>query len=71
MYMYTLGNDVIHSISQLGQTELRVELDDFEHSSRFAVYSNFSVADENSAYRLTVGGYYGNAGMQSFCFLCL
>ena len=41
---------------------LRVDLKDWENSTRYAVYQNFSVGDEASNFRLTVGGYSGNAG---------
>ena len=36
---------------------------DFENNQRYAVYKQFVVGDEKSGYKLTVGGYEGNAGM--------
>jgi hypothetical protein len=36
---------------------------DFDNNQRYAVYSQFVVGDEESGYKLTVGGYEGNAGM--------
>ena len=59
-------NDAIPSITQLGKTALSIELKDFGHNTRFALYDNFAVEDEHSEYKLTVGGYVGNAGMASF-----
>jgi len=45
--------------------KLRVELEDFEGEKRYAEYSIFSVKSGTDKYRLTVGGYTGNAGIQS------
>jgi hypothetical protein len=36
---------------------------DFVSNQRYAVYRQFVVGDETSGYKLTVGGYHGNAGM--------
>jgi len=37
-------------------------MEDFDGIWKFATYSNFSVAGEDDKYRLTVGGYSGDAG---------
>ncbi|XP_043209565.1 techylectin-5A-like [Amphibalanus amphitrite] len=42
--------------------ELRVDLWDFDGSTRHAVYSNFRVASEIQGYALTIGNYTGDAG---------
>ena len=42
--------------------ELRVDMQMFNGEKAYALYSNFSVGDENSKYQLTVQGYSGNAG---------
>ena len=42
--------------------ELRVDMQRFNGEKAYALYSNFSVGDENSKYQLTVQGYSGNAG---------
>ena len=43
-------------------TELRVDLEDFDNSARFAKYRTFKVGDSASNYTLTVSGYSGTAG---------
>ena len=42
--------------------ELRVDMQRFNGEEAYALYSDFSVGDENSKYQLTVQGYCGNAG---------
>ena len=42
--------------------ELRVDMQRFNGEEAYALYSDFSVGDENSKYQLTVQGYSGNAG---------
>ena len=42
--------------------KLRVELEDFEGERRWAEYSTFYVNPVTDNYRLTVGGYSGDAG---------
>ena len=42
--------------------ELKIVMSDFLNVSKYADYSTFHVADEASGYRLSVGGYSGNAG---------
>ncbi|KAI0230102.1 Tenascin-R [Lamellibrachia satsuma] len=41
---------------------LRIDMEDFENATRYAVYSNFSVASEDDMYRLSLGAYTGTAG---------
>ena len=41
---------------------MRIDMTDFEGESRYAKYSTFSVGSSADKYRLTVGGYSGNAG---------
>ena len=64
------GNDVLFELTKACPTELRIELEDFDNVTKYAVYRNFSVGDRESGYRLTLGGYEGTAGTY-VSFLCL
>ena len=57
-----LGNDNIHRLIASGNTVLRVELEDWDGTTAYAMYGTFEVDDESNKYRLTVGGYSGTAG---------
>eukprot|EP00057_Strongylocentrotus_purpuratus_P030541 XP_781973.3 PREDICTED: ficolin-2 [Strongylocentrotus purpuratus] len=57
-----LGNDNIHRLSRQKTYELRIDLEDFEGHTRYATYSNFSIADEVANYTLALGSYSGDAG---------
>ena len=58
-----LGNEHLHQLTAQGKYSLRINMGDFESNQRYAVYKQFVVGDETSGYKLTVGGYHGNAGM--------
>lgn len=53
---------MLHTISSVQTQELRVDMQSFNGEKAYAVYSNFSVGDETSKYKLEVNGYSGNAG---------
>eukprot|EP00057_Strongylocentrotus_purpuratus_P006381 XP_011660855.1 PREDICTED: microfibril-associated glycoprotein 4-like isoform X1 [Strongylocentrotus purpuratus] len=57
-----LGNDNIHRLSRNKTYELRIDLEDFDRRTRYATYSNFSIADEAAYYTLALGNYFGDAG---------
>lgn len=57
-----LGNDKIHTITTPKTYQLRVDLVDSRGSSYHALYTRFSVSDENNKYQLSLGSYSGNAG---------
>ena len=59
--MFT-GNTALHLMTSQSPSELRVDLGKADGSRAFAKYSTFSVAAESDAFRLSVGGYSGNAG---------
>nr|QVL22521.1 fibrinogen-like protein 1 [Crassostrea gigas] len=59
---YWIGNDLLHRLTSLKPQELRVNMERFNGEKAYAVYSNFSVGDETSKYKLEVNGYSGNAG---------
>ncbi len=53
---------MLHSITSVGTYSLRIDLEDFDNEKRYAVYDQFAVDSEKNGFRLTVGGYSGNAG---------
>ncbi|XP_018015493.1 ficolin-2-like [Hyalella azteca] len=55
------GNENIHRLSQEEDLTLRFDLWDFEGNHAVAEYDSFKLANESSAYRLSVSGYHGNA----------
>ncbi|OCT85829.1 fibroleukin [Xenopus laevis] len=57
-----LGNENVHSLTRLGQHNLRIELEDWYGVKRHAVYRKFKLASEQNKYRLTAREYQGNAG---------
>ena len=60
---FWLGLDKIHRLTAgRAQSELRVDLEDFERERRYAQYSSFRVANAYHKYRLEVSGYAGTAG---------
>ncbi|XP_066505137.1 fibrinogen-like protein 1 [Hoplias malabaricus] len=59
---FWLGNDHLHFLTSQGDYSLRINLEDFEGSQRFAVYRKFKVDNEQSHYQLEFAGYTGNAG---------
>ncbi|XP_078275843.1 fibrinogen-like 2a [Rhinoraja longicauda] len=59
---FWLGNDKIHVLTKSKNMALRIEIEDWNGVQKYAEYSQFSVADENDQYRLTIGGYSGTAG---------
>lgn len=56
------GNEKIYKLTSNGRYELRGDLRDWEGHSWHAVYKTFNICDETSKYKLTIGGYTGNAG---------
>ncbi|RUS77530.1 hypothetical protein EGW08_014714 [Elysia chlorotica] len=58
---FWLGNDNIHTITSIGQYELRVEIK-YRGESKFANYGNFSIDGGKESYTLHVGSYSGTAG---------
>ena len=59
------GNEKLSLLTMNRKYKLRIELEDFTGEKRYAEYSVFSVKPATDKYRLAVGGYSGNAGIQS------
>ena len=59
---YWLGNDVIHQITSSANYTLKIYLTDWDNVTKYAMYDTFRIADEADGYRLTIGGYSGDAG---------
>ncbi|XP_031552219.1 uncharacterized protein LOC116289432 isoform X1 [Actinia tenebrosa] len=59
---FWLGNDYIHRLTARTPSVLRVDLEDWRQTRKYAKYNTFRVDDERNKYTLTVGYYYGTAG---------
>ena len=59
---YWLGNDLIHLMTSNASYTLKIVLTDWENVTKFAQYDTFRISDEADGYRLTIGGYSGDAG---------
>ena len=56
------GNDFINILTNDGVYNLRVIVEDWQHTSRYADYRAFRIGDEDHDYYLSIWGYSGNAG---------
>ncbi|XP_021506161.1 fibroleukin [Meriones unguiculatus] len=59
---FWLGNDKIHLLSKSKEMALRIDLEDFNGLTLYALYDHFYVANEFLKYRLHIGQYNGTAG---------
>jgi hypothetical protein len=59
--VYT-GNENLHKLTKDGNYQLRVDLQDWNDTKKYALYNIFNVGDEATKYQLSVGGYSGDAG---------
>lgn len=62
LYVYLSGNANLNRLTSMGNTELRVDVINFNRKRAYAKYSVFRVANVYNQYRLSVSGYSGNAG---------
>lgn len=58
---FWLGLETLHILTETSAYELRVDLEDWNGNTAYAVYSDFSVG-AGTDYTLTVGGHNGTAG---------
>ncbi len=56
------GNRLLHELTSAREYSLRIDLEDFEGNTRYALYSNFAVGPEVYGFHLMVAGYNGTAG---------
>ncbi|KAL6081484.1 hypothetical protein STEG23_031701 [Scotinomys teguina] len=59
---FWLGNDKIHLLTKSKEMILRIDLEDFNGVTLYALYDQFYVANEFLKYRLHIGNYNGTAG---------
>ncbi|VDI40970.1 angiopoietin 1 [Mytilus galloprovincialis] len=59
---FWLGNEHIYKLTSDGGYQLRITLEDWNGDTRYATYTTFSLGNEASGYKLTIGGYSGTAG---------
>ena len=57
-----LGLEKIHRMTATGDWILRIELEDFYGNASYVEYTNFSIGDKSTYYRLSFGEYRGIAG---------
>jgi hypothetical protein len=56
---FWLGLEKIHKMTTNKSNELLIEVEDFSGNTRYALYSNVSIAGEADKYRLSIGSYSG------------
>ena len=59
---YWLGLEKLHRLTANGDWTLRIELEDYYGNATYAEYTNFSIGDASTYYRLSFGEYRGIAG---------
>lgn len=57
------GNYLLHTLTSFRKYSLRIDLEDFEGNTAFAMYKQFRVGSEEDGFRLTAEGYSGTAGL--------
>ncbi|XP_043218848.1 uncharacterized protein LOC122380093 [Amphibalanus amphitrite] len=58
---FWFGNENIHKLTHDQDVTLRVDLEDFDGNTAYAIYTKFKVSGEDDGYYLEVAGYHGNA----------
>ncbi|KAH3791727.1 techylectin-like protein [Dreissena polymorpha] len=59
---FWLGNENIYQLTKNEPRELRIDMETFDGTKRYALYSKFNTSSESEKYKLHVGGYTGDAG---------
>ena len=63
IFIFFLGNSNIHHITSQGHYELKIDLEDFDGNTSYALYKNFFLSSEEDYFRLSIGEYSGEAGI--------
>lgn len=58
---FWFGNEFIHRLTTDNVVMLRIVLEDFDGNKAFADFDTFIVGSEDDNYKITIGGYAGNA----------
>ena len=56
------GNKFLHKMTKARPMQLRIDMEDFDGNTAFAMYEEFQIGDEKYKYRLHMSGYTGTAG---------
>ncbi|OPL32851.1 hypothetical protein AM593_00033, partial [Mytilus galloprovincialis] len=59
---FWLGNKIIALLTSIGTHELKINLEDWDGSKRYAIFKNFKIDGASDKYRLHISGYSGDAG---------
>ena len=59
---YWLGLEKLHRLTANGDWKLQIRLEDFYGNTSYAEYTNFSIGDKLTYYRLSFSEYHGSAG---------
>uniref|UniRef100_A0A8D0GXS5 Fibrinogen C-terminal domain-containing protein n=1 Tax=Sphenodon punctatus TaxID=8508 RepID=A0A8D0GXS5_SPHPU len=65
---FWLGNDNIYLLTSLGNSELRIDLRDFDNKHVYAKYRSFRILGEGDNYKLLVNGFIGGTAGDSLSF---
>ncbi|MGH0185600.1 UNVERIFIED_CONTAM: hypothetical protein FKN15_018621 [Acipenser sinensis] len=65
---FWLGNENIHMLTQNGNEEFRVDLEDFDGKKTHATYKSFKLAGESELYKLHLGAFLGGPAGDSLTF---
>ncbi|KAH3750105.1 hypothetical protein DPMN_184621, partial [Dreissena polymorpha] len=59
---FWLGNDHVYQLTKDTPRQLRIDMEMFNGTKRYALYSEFKISSESEKYKLHLSGYTGDAG---------
>ncbi|KAH3754804.1 ficolin-2-like [Dreissena polymorpha] len=59
---FWLGNEHIYQLTKDKPRQLRIDMEMFNGTKRYALYSEFKISSESEKYKLHLAGYTGDAG---------